>query len=230
VEQEMIIVAFADIHGDTAALETIFRQAGAVDLVLLLGDITQFGGKEAVRKVVEAVQPHCPRLLAVPGNCDYPEVEEWLSEKGLSLHRRHVILDGIGFAGAGLSLPCPGTTPGEISEHDFRQYLAEAAADFPRDIPMVLVTHEPPFNTVTDLAFTGEHVGSRAVRDFIETSRPMVCFTGHIHEAAGSDTIGTTRIINPGPLRRGGYVYAEIQQDGVRALEIRNVRHQGIRD
>jgi uncharacterized protein len=220
----MIIVAFADLHGDVSSLEAVFRQAGAVDLVLLLGDITHFGGRDAVRRMAEAIQPHCPRLLAVPGNCDYPEVEEWLSEKGLSLHRRSVILDGIGFAGVGLSLPCPGTTPGEISERDFRQYLTEAAAGFPRDIPMVLVTHEPPFNTATDLAFTGEHVGSRAIREFIEASRPMVCFTGHIHEAAGGDTLGTTRIINPGPLRRGGYAYAEIGQEGVRVLEIRNAQ------
>jgi uncharacterized protein len=220
----MIIIALADMHGDVSFIETVFREAQTIDLVLLLGDITNFGRKEAIKKVVTAVLPHCRRLLAVPGNCDYPEVEDRLAQEGLSLHRRHAVIDGIGFAGAGLSLPCPGRTPGEISEQDFRQYLAEAAAGFPEETPMVLLTHEPPFDTAADLAFTGEHVGSHAIRDFIEIFRPMVCFTGHIHEAAGIDRIGLTSIINPGPLRRGGYAYAEIERDGVRALEIRNAR------
>lgn len=220
----MIIVALADMHGDVSLIETVFREAQTIDLVLLLGDITNFGRKEAIKKVVAAVLPHCRRLLAVPGNCDYPEVEDWLTQEGLSLHRRHAVIDGIGFAGAGLSLPCPGRTPGEISEQDFRQYLAEAAAGFPEDTPMVLVTHEPPFDTGADIAFTGEHVGSRVIRDFIETYRPLVCFTGHIHEAAGLDSIGPTRIINPGPLRSGGYAYVEIERDGVRVLEIRYAR------
>ena len=79
----MIIVAFADMHSDVSLIETVFRGLPAVDLVLLLGDITNFGRKEAIQKVVAAVQPHCRQLLAVPGNCDYPEVDTWLDRRGV---------------------------------------------------------------------------------------------------------------------------------------------------
>jgi hypothetical protein len=53
-------------------------------------------------------------------------------------------------------------------------------------------------------------VGSRAVRRFIEQYQPLLCLTGHIHEAAGMDRIGRTVIVNPGPIARGGFVRAEI--------------------
>ncbi len=59
------------------------------------------------------------------------------------------------------------------------------------------------------------HVGSRAVRAFIEAVQPLVCFTGHIHGGVGIDTIGVTRIVNPEPLSSGGYAYAEITRWGV---------------
>jgi len=36
----------------------------------------------------------------------------------------------------------------------------------------------------------------------------------------GTDTIGKTKLVNPGPLRNGGYAYAEIG-DEVEVLEIR---------
>ncbi len=49
-------------------------------------------------------------------------------------------------------------------------------------------------------------MGSIAVRKFIETYEPQLCLTGHIHEAAGTDKIGKTIIINPGMLKDGGYI------------------------
>lgn len=221
-EGRMIILGFADIHGDVSRIDQIFKENGTVDVVLLLGDITHFGRKEAIRQVTDFIKPHCPRILAVPGNCDYLEADDYLKENGLSIHRRYAVLNGIGFVGVGLSLPCPGSTPNEISEHEFGGYLAEAVAEFPLDTPMILVTHEPPFGTLTDLAFTSEHVGSRAVRDFIEKYQPLACFSGHIHEGAGIDHIGQTIVVNPGPLRHGKHVYAEIG-DRVDSLEIRSV-------
>jgi Icc-related predicted phosphoesterase len=50
--------------------------------------------------------------------------------------------------------------------------------------------------------------------------QPLICFTGHIHEARGIDAIGRTKLINPGPLREGGYAYAVLHDD-VETLEIR---------
>ena len=78
------------------------------------------------------------------------------------------------------------------------------------DLPLVLVSHQPARDTVTDLAGNGAHVGSTAVRTFIERHKPVLCLSGHIHEAQGTDAIGSTILVNPGPFMEGRYVVAEI--------------------
>ncbi|MBT4388047.1 hypothetical protein HOK68_00875 [Candidatus Woesearchaeota archaeon] len=47
---------------------------------------------------------------------------------------------------------------------------------------LVLVTHSPPYDTNLDLIFSGEHVGSLAVKQFIEKQQPLMTLHGHIHE------------------------------------------------
>lgn len=88
--------------------------------------------------------------------------------------------------------------------------------------PKIMVSHNPPINTLNDTLGTGGHVGGKVVREVIETVEPLVCFTGHIHEAAGIDEIGVTKIVNPGPLGTRHYAYLDIT-DKVNALEIRKI-------
>jgi uncharacterized protein len=218
----MIILAFADIHGDASHIQRVFKQEHHADLVLLLGDITNFGKREAAEKVVSVIDHYNVQTLGVHGNCDYDSVLEYMRERTMSLHSHCVIWNGVAFLGVGYSLPCPGRTPGEISDESFSKFLASAAGELSPGFPSILVTHEPPFNTSADLAYTDEHVGSRAVREFIEQKQPLACFCGHIHEAAGLDYIGNTLILNPGPLRRGGYVWASVK-DGEIEADIRAV-------
>ncbi|MBN2117454.1 MAG: hypothetical protein JW730_12835 [Anaerolineales bacterium] len=80
--------------------------------------------------------------------------------------------------------------------------------------------HQPPFGTRNDLIQGNVHVGSKAVRKFIERYQPLICFTGHIHEGTGIHQMGNTRIINPGPLSEGSYAYADITPEGIQALEV----------
>ncbi|NLG51022.1 MAG: hypothetical protein GX552_13025 [Chloroflexi bacterium] len=216
----MIVVAMTDIHGNLGRLNAIASDIAAADLVLLTGDLTHFGHREAAEDVVSAVRRYNQHLLAVPGNCDYAEVAAYLTEQGINLHARHVINNGIAFVGVGGSLPAPRPTPNEYDEEEIEAFLAQAVTDLPANTPLVLVTHQPPYDTVADLASIGRHVGSRAIRRFIGTHQPLVCFTGHIHEGRGMDTIGSTRIVNPGPLRYGGYAYAKIES-GQAAIELR---------
>lgn len=215
----MIIVSLADIHGNTRHLENIAHDLRAADVVLLVGDLATFRHDAAV-EVIEAVRAYNERLLAVPGNCDAPSLGDFLSKEGLNLDGRTTVIDGVAFAGLGGSLPCPIGTPNEYSEEELEATLQKALDDLPPDVPHVLVSHHPPFDTTTDLANTGEHVGSKAVRSAIARLQPLVCFTGHIHEGRGTDSIGNTIIANPGPFWRGTYVYAEID-GGVETLEIR---------
>ena len=50
-------------------------------------------------------------VLAVLGNCDYPEIRQELIEEGVSLDRSHARVGDIDFVGIGGSTPCPGKTP-----------------------------------------------------------------------------------------------------------------------
>ena len=216
----MVIIALADIHGNIKGLESCALDLSTADLILLTGDITNFGRQEDAARIVNAIRKHKDRILAVPGNCDPPEVDAYLTKEGINLHRKTSIINGITFFGIGGSLPCPAQTPNEISEYEFGYSLDKAATNFGSDGPMIFVTHQPPRNTVTDLALNGKHVGSDSIRKFIEGFQPVICFTGHIHEGRGVDSIKGTRILNPGPLRKGGYAYARIAGQVVKA-EIR---------
>lgn len=216
----MMIVALADIHDDLERLGTAAGDLAAADVVLLVGDLTNFGRQAAATRVVVAVRKYNNRVLAVPGNCDYPEVDAYLSQEGISLHRRSTVINGVAFLGVGGSLPCPGKTPNEYSDREFETFLVEAKSELSSDAPVILVSHQPPRDTVTDLARIGRHVGSQSVRVFIETVQPLICFTGHIHEGRGIDSIGRTTVINPGPLWTGRYACARVRGE-VAEVEIR---------
>jgi len=67
----------------------------------------------------------------------------------------------------------------------------------------VAVMHGPPFGTACDLLQGGRHVGSRAVRAWIERRQPRITLHGHIHESplvsgAFADRLGATWVVNPG--------------------------------
>jgi Icc-related predicted phosphoesterase len=68
---------------------------------------------------------------------------------------------------------------------------------------LVGVLHTPPSDTRCDVLWSGAHVGSRAVRAWIERRRPVCTLHGHIHESpdvsgAFADRVGATWIVNPG--------------------------------
>ena len=46
----------------------------------------------------------------------------------------------------------------------------------------ILVSHCPPFGTALDMILDGRHVGSMAIRDYIEKKKPYVTLHGHLHE------------------------------------------------
>ncbi len=218
----MIILAVSDIHGMVESIEKISRQLQESDVACITGDITHFGGAREAGQVVESVCRYAPRVLAVHGNCDTPEVVDYLDEKGINLHARAQTIDGIGFLGLGGSLETPFHTPIEYAEADLRRFLDQAKTMLQPESTMVLVSHQPPANTACDRLNSGHHVGSHALHAFIEEYQPLVCFTGHIHEAVATDRIGKTRIVNPGQLGSGRYAYAEIENSRAE-VEIRSI-------
>jgi Icc-related predicted phosphoesterase len=67
----------------------------------------------------------------------------------------------------------------------------------------IYVCHTPPFDTPLDTMPRGRHVGSKALRAFIEQHAPPLTLHGHIHESPElsgryAAQLGTTWSINPG--------------------------------
>lgn len=222
----MKIIALPDLHGDLNNLPKVGQALSLVDLVLLVGDFTGDGSAADADRVIRMIRQFNPSVLAIPGNWDLPEVDNYLSRTGINLNRRYVILDNLAFIGMGAALPGPVQTPNEISEPDFERFFDDAILGLDSSIPAILVCHQPPYNTLNDLDQGKLHVGSKAVQAFIERRQPLVCFTGHIHEGLGIDQIGRTNVINPGPLGQGGYALAEILSGAVQHLEIHRLLHR----
>jgi uncharacterized protein len=222
----MKIIALPDIHARTSVLETIGGFLSSADLILLVGDLTNAGGVAEARAVVQAVRKFSPNLLAVPGNWDRPEIDAFLSEQDINLNGRFRLIDQFAFVGIGASLPCLIPTPNEVSEADLEACLNQAVAGLDPQVPKILVSHQPPFNTLTDLAQGKTHIGSTAIRAFIERFQPLICFSGHIHESIGIDRIGSTHLINPGPPWQGSFAYAELTAGQIKTFEILSISNE----
>ncbi len=210
----MRILAFPDIHGRNDKLEPYLEAIAEADVIILAGDLTN-GSLDEARQVIETIQAHNTNILTIPGNMDTPEIVEFTGQ--MNIHRGHKVIDGVAFAGVGGALPFAGDYV--FSDEQLADLLEEAVADVPAEMPMILVCHQPPLHTACDRLPNGAQVGSPAVRAFIEEQQPLICFTGHIHEARGIDTIGQTQIINPGPPWKG-YALADIKNGIVTRLDI----------
>ncbi|NOK59998.1 MAG: metallophosphoesterase [Chloroflexi bacterium AL-W] len=206
----MKLMALTDIHEDPSHLAHIADQLVAVDLIVLAGDLTNATGTIGATAVINALHQYNQHILAVPGNWDNDATAAYLDDEGINLDNRHIIIEGVAFAGAGGSLRSIVPTPNEYTEEELATTLDKVISGCNPTLPLVLVCHQPPINTHNDLTWTQLHVGSHAVRTFIENVQPIICFTGHIHEGVGIDMIGQTQVVNPGLLFNGGYAYAEI--------------------
>lgn len=202
----MYWIAFGDIHESTGVLGSIPGLALA-DGVIITGDLTNRGGREAGERVLDAVAAVNPKILAQPGNMDTDAVHQVLRERGADIHLQvRELAPGLGLMGVGFSTPTPFGTPGEVAEQTLGDWLDEVAEEAQRFDKLVAVVHEPPRGTVVDRLSNGQHVGSPSVRLFIERVQPDVFISGHIHESMGEDRIGNTPVFNPGMLAGGGFV------------------------
>ena len=211
----MLVLAMTDLHGNVSRLGRFAGDLAAADVVVISGDLTQFGGRHEGAAVVDAVRTYAPRVLAVGGNCDRPDVERYLEDEGLSLHGIRREVEGVFFLGAGMSLPCPGPGPAGNAEDELRACLELASRGIEPGARTIVVSHAPPFDTAADVSSGGGHAGSSAVRKFIERTQPLACFSGHIHESRGVGHVGPTTVVNPGPGARGFYCLARVEGDGV---------------
>jgi len=214
----MRVLTLTDIHGSDRYIEACAHELARADLVIIAGDITNFGGRREAAPIIDKIRRYNEAVVAVTGNCDNPEIEDYLDEEGLNIGARNRVIGGISFAGLGGSLPGPAHTPNTYGEEELAALLDRAAVGLTD--PFILVSHQPAVNTRTDLVLGMRHVGSASVRSFIERTAPLVCFSGHIHESIGTDTIGRTQLVNPGPFRSGKFAMAVIGSAGEVEIEL----------
>ena len=213
----MHIVSFGDIHMSLRNIERLAPALAAADLVILSGDLTNFGASDDAERVLTATRRHARAVLAVSGNLDQLDVIDFLREQGVSLHGESRRIDDLGIFGCGGSNVTPFHTPTELSDEEIGALLDRAHAGVAQAPRQLMVCHTPPANSATDRIGNGQHVGSPSVRAFIERHQPHVCITGHIHESAGIDHIGRTTIVNAGAFRDGGYVVVTESSHGLSA-------------
>lgn len=213
----MRIFGLTDIHGRIDYPKTVADHLRKSDIVLIAGDITNFGDHEEAAAVIRAITNINRTVLAIPGNCDRPGVRLALQAEEIDLHVVCKTIDNTLFFGIGGCNKTPLHTPLEYSEEEIKAML-DAFLISPKALRTIIVSHAPPHGTKLDKMFFGFHVGSKALRKFIEEKQPDMVLCGHIHEARGFDHIGRTLVINPGPFP---HHYVLVDADNELKFELR---------
>jgi Icc-related predicted phosphoesterase len=185
----MKILAVADIHGAQYRLNLVLKniETYAPDLVIVCGDITQFGPGDLATNFLNQLPIE---TLAVPGNIDTFDVDQGIMASSATyLHLRRVVKNGVSFVGIGREIPS--SLPDiEILDGSEKKPLRKTL-----DTASVLVTHVPPFK-LQDKIFIGSHGGSKELRGLIDTYKPQLLLCGHIHEDPGVIVYGKTTVVN----------------------------------
>jgi uncharacterized protein len=199
-----------DVHDRPDSVTAALGRIGSVDLLVIGGDITTGGTPDDAEAAVAGWQGLVPRLLALAGNMDSPAIDARLDDLGVALGGRGHAIGDVGILGVSAAPTSPLHTPYELDETELERRIAQAAASVDRCRVLVFCPHAPPARTACDRLGNGRHVGSTAVRAFVEEHQPDLVLCGHIHEARATDTIGRSAIVNPEPVFAGHYAVVEI--------------------
>ncbi|MGC8812088.1 MAG: metallophosphoesterase family protein [Candidatus Aenigmatarchaeota archaeon] len=205
----MRVLVASDIHNDVENIISYTDKISMLnfDVIVIIGDFTDyniprgFTAKDIGELIIEEFKTFKKPILAIPGNFD-KELIEVFEKMGINLHAKGRVIDNVGFYGFG-GARTPFNTSLEPSEEEIKNGLRNGFEKVKNCEVKIQVTHMPPFNTKVDVAYTGAHIGSEAVREFIEKFKPNVAVCAHVHEAKGLDEIGTTKIINAGRFPEG---------------------------
>jgi Icc-related predicted phosphoesterase len=201
----MRFLAFTDIHGSYESVDRIISSDQGADGIIIGGDLTTYGSPEEGEKAIRVFQNCGLPVFAVAGNMDSPEFDSKHEALGVSINARGMMLGEVGLFGVSASPFTSMNTPYEIEENEIARRAEMGWKDVSAARWKIFVPHSPPRDTKLDKIMLGRHVGSTAVRSFIEQHQPDVVVCGHIHEARGTDTIGKTKIVNCGPAGKGYY-------------------------
>lgn len=205
----MRLLLVSDLHGDCEVLRKILDRAGAVDAVLLAGDLTDFGSPSDAEKMVGMAARAVPAVFAVAGNCDSPEIDRRLAELGVGLHGRGTTYQSMRVQGLSAMPPWKHKMY-QFTEEELGQALAAGWSDIQHAAGQhVILSHAPPRGMHTvDRTHFFMHAGSEALSQFLKQTWPQLVVCGHIHEGRGVEQVGSTTVVNCGHGLRGYYAMA----------------------
>ncbi len=190
----MRLLVLSDIHARWQVRYIAEEVGDDMDATVIAGDITNFGPPEFVEEVLSWFTVP---VLAVPGNCDPPQVLKLLEAGNASVHMKCVELEGLRFVGLGGSDgrgATAGITWGDEEASSFIERNARHA---------VLILHQPPYGCNDDVGW--KRIGNMALRRAVEEAQPLLVISGHVHEDRGVEACGQTTCVNPGPAMDGMY-------------------------
>jgi len=223
----MNILIISDIHNDVENLANYMDKVSLLDfdVVVCPGDFTDvpprgFSSVDIARLILEEFKTLNKPILAIPGNWD-KDVIGILDEMDLSIHGKGRVIDNVGFYGFG-GAKTPFNTFFEPSEEEIERGLKKAFEEVKNMELKIQVTHAPPARTKLDMVYTGAHVGSNVVRNFIEKNKPIVAISAHVHEARGIDELSMTKLINSGRFPEGycGLISIKDKQATVKVVNL----------
>jgi uncharacterized protein len=189
----MRVLAFSDLHLDSAARDAILAAADGADLVIGAGDFAS--RREGLGPFVAAFEAIAGKAVFVSGNNE--TVDELRATTTVPvLHGEVMEFGGIHLAGLGAAVPpLPPLRWGsfDLTEDDAGQLLDKITdAD-------ILVSHSPPKGVCDRHAQLGP-IGSEAVLAAARRLSPRYLLCGHIHDDWGArGWIGATEVMNLGP-------------------------------
>jgi len=214
------ILIISDIHNDIENLMVYFDKLRGMDFDVIVcpGDFTDippkgFDALDIAKIIIEQLKIFRKPILIVPGNWD-KDLLGYFELEGMNLHATGRIIKDVGFYGFG-GAKTPFNTLFEPSEDEITTGLKEGYEHVKNAKIKVQVTHNPPSRTKVDAVYTGAHVGSEAVRKFIEEKQPQLAICAHIHEGRGIDEIEKTKIINSGRFPEGYVGFVSIDDKKV---------------
>ena len=203
-KHKMRIAVLTDIHGAYDRASELIRHAGA-DIVVIGGDLTTVGSVREAETAVDRYAAITPHLFCIAGNMDLPAHDEMFARKGISLKGKGVVIGEVGLFGASAAPLSPLHTPYERREEELYAEMEAGYLQVRHAAVRILISHAPPYGSKCDIIHAGYHVGSTAVRDFIEDRKPDAAACGHIHEGRGTDMLGKTAVMNCGTASNGYY-------------------------
>ena len=194
----MKLLLFGDVHCDEASCHAIVNLSKQADVVIGAGDYATF--RKGLDNTIACLSGIEVPTLLVFGNHESQEelshacvAASWTSAR--VLHGEAVTMGGQSFFGIGGATPVTpfGEWSVDVPESMAEKLLAKAPEN------CILISHSPPYQCL-DLARNNQHLGSQAIRQFIETRHPALAVCGHIHETWNCrDLIENVPVINPGP-------------------------------